>query len=350
MTDRITSATNSVQSDLRIHFSFFSKIRDVHPDQHDIPVDRLMHSLANQIWMPAVIGSDIQALKQSVAVGSGGIYPPGATRGRDQVVANQLMFVDVDNTISLPSEEYWLEADGRPSDRPKTKKTGISNPVTFTEAVRTLESAGLGGVVYTTASHTSSLPRIRIALPLAEAVPADVWPQATDWILRQLALDGNLESIDLPHLRNPAAVAILPTHPIAGRLLQRRVDGEIARVPIEAIRGQALLRLPPPQWQQDLNRRRLERTGFIRPHPIWQAADPADLLRELGCQVFQERPWVHGTKCRTTCPWSSEHTGGVDDDAGVVFYPSIGRPGWKCAHAGHAHMGVWDLLRATGRI
>ncbi len=85
-------------------------------------------------------------------------------------------------------------------------------------------------------------------------------------------------------------------------------------------------------------------------HRLWpKVCNPADLLRELGCRVFAERPWAHGTKCRTTCPWAAEHSGGVDDDAGVIYFPLTGRPVWRCAHNGHAHLGVTDLLRATGR-
>lgn len=204
-------------------------------------------------------------------------------------------------------------------------------------------------MAYTTLSHSEAHPRIRLFIPLGEPVPPDIWPLATDWIMERIGIHNRLECVDLPGQRNSAGLGVLPTPPLNAELQRDRVDGDLLVIPQEEVRQRQLLTLPVPEWQRELTRQRLMTASLVRPHPIWRLTDPAELLVELGCKVFPERPWRHGSKRRTTCPWASEHSGGLDDDCGVVFYPSAGRPFWRCAHSGHTHMGVMDLLHATGR-
>jgi len=337
--------------DNTVHASYFANVMDTLPIGRVHSLDRLLGSLSTRIWFPAVT-TDLQARKLSTPLISGAVYAPGATRCRDEVLGIHLGIIDLDNGRKVPGDRCYPERDGSPSDRPILVTQPVERPVTVAEAADRMWAAGIAGVAYATLSHTPGRPKTRIILPLAEAVPVDLWPQAADWILSKLGLDERIECVDLPHLRNPAAVAVLPTQPVNGPLLRQRVDGDLLRVPLDEIRDRPLLAPPEAEWQRTQRMERLARMATLpSPHRIWrEVCDPADLLRELGCTIFRERPWAHGTKCRTTCPWAAEHNGGLDDDAGVIYYPTAGRPGWRCAHSGHAHLGMTDLLRATGRF
>ena len=72
------------------------------------------------------------------------------------------------------------------------------------------------------------------------------------------------------------------------------------------------------------------------------------LLEALGCEVGPARPMGGATKHRTTCPWPSEHTHGLDDDSAVLIMEAGTWPSWKCLHSHHAHLGLFDLMEAAG--
>jgi hypothetical protein len=212
--------------------------------------------------------------------------------------------------------------------------------------VTRLERAGIASAVHTTYSHTPEGPRSCAIIPLAEAIPVELLPRATDWILERLGLEHRLTCVHLDHLRNPAAVNNLITTPLYWPLIQRLVDGKVLAIPIEQIRGRKLFERPIPEWLLDLNRKRAE-LAISSAVQDASSIDPAELLRELGCQVYPERPWVKGTRRRSTCPWAREHVRGIGEDCTVVIYPTNGSPAWICGDAGHRHLGVGDLLRAT---
>jgi|GEM_PF-1891445 len=333
-----------------IQASYFRNVHSIEPVLRRHSPGGFLEQMSTRIWMPAVAG-DLHAQKLSTPLLSGAVYGPGATRCRDAVLSVSLAAFDLDNKIEVPTGEHHTNSDGTLSDRPILNAFLVPNPVSVDIAATLLQRAGISGVAYTTLSHTERWPRTRIIIPLSEPVPVCDWPHAVDWVVARLGLDHCRDCIDLAHLRNPAAVSVLPTKPLWTPLVRQRVDGELLRVPIEDIRNFRLPPLPEPEWQRALRLERLARTASIprTDRILMNACDPAELLRELGCTVFPERFWVHGTKRRTTCPWACEHTYGVDDDAGVVFYPTTGRASWRCSHTGHAHLGVVDLMRATGR-
>ena len=78
--------------------------------------------------------------------------------------------------------------------------------------------------------------------------------------------------------------------------------------------------------------------------------DAVRLLEALGCRVGPARSHGAGVKHRTTCPWAAEHSGGLDDDAAVLFMEPGRWPVWRCAHSGHVCLGLRDLLEGAGVI
>ena len=331
--------------DRRIHISFFPPGLNV-PTQRDVPLSRLLDSLTGRIWLPVVCG-DGHDLDQCTAAISGGRYPEGASRCRDEVVDSQMVVLDIPNAQPMPTGEYWADLDGTVSDRPKTRLVGVEDPISFTDALGRLSDAGIAGTGFTATEHTPEMPWTRLMVPLAKPVPRGLWPAATDSVLEALNLHRSLLHVDFHSARNPAGKATLPTPPRYWPLLQRRVDGRLLDLPIETLRGRTLFRVPVPTWLEALNQVRAERAPSL---PALPEVDPAELVAELGCHVFPERSMSSGTGRRTTCPWATEHVAGMGDDSAVVLYHLDQPPTWRCIDPGHTHMGVADLLQVTGRL
>ena len=195
----------------RIHISFFPSGLNV-PTQRDVPLARLLDSLTNRIWLPVVCG-DGHDLDQCTAAISGGRYPDGASRCRDEVVDSQMVVLDIPNAQPVPTGEYWADRDGTVSDRPKTRLVGVEDPISFTDAMSRLSEAGIAGMGFTATEHTPEWPWTRLMVPLAEPVPRGLWPAATDSVLEALNLHHSLLHVDIYSLRNPAGKATLPTPP-----------------------------------------------------------------------------------------------------------------------------------------
>lgn len=334
-----------------VRASYFQSVTSTRPTvcQHD--PGRFLATLATRVWAPAVAGGDAKSRKMSTPVISGALYGPDGTRSREHVQGIGMAIIDIDNSKSIPTGDYHQNSDGSSSDRPILKKVRVDSPVSVSDAADMLWAGRAAGVVYSTLSHSPGWPKVRLALPLAREVPPGLWEVVADEILRRIGLSDRLDCIDLAHLRNVAAVSVLPTEPVAGPLIRHVHHGELLDVSWENLAGEAPLHQAEPEWAVRLFQDRIAAAAAIPDgHLAWLSdADPADLLKELGCLVYAERPWSGGTKRRTTCPWSREHSGGVDDDAGVVYYPVNGRPIWRCSHAGHLHLDESDLIRATGR-
>ena len=339
-----TQPTDITTTETRIHGSFFSQVADTTPVQRALPVSRFLHGLLSRVRVPAIPapGQDVQ---DCIPVGSGARYPEGLTRCREHVLDVQAIWLNINNHVFERTDDYWPELDGSPSDRPKSRPVPVPGPIALSDMVTRLERAGIASAVHTTYSHTPECPRFCAIVPLAEAIPVEFLAQATDWILERLGLDNRLASVHLDHLRNPAAINNLLTTPLYWPLIERRVDGGVLSIPVDKIRGRKLLGRPIPEWLADLNCQRAELAGDNAPRGSC-SIDPAELLVALGCQVYKERPWVTGTRRRTTCPWAREHVRGIGEDCAVIIYPTTGSPTWICGDAGHRHMGVADLLRA----
>ena len=290
---------------------------------------------------------------------SGAIYEPGQTRGKSNVSGLQLLILDVDNAMEVPAGEY------HPSGRPKLAKVRIECPATIADFREPLSRQGIAAYLYSTWSSTEQWPRFRAVIPLAVPVPADYWPNLVAWTLTKANLLRWTRCIDLPCVQDVARLNFLPAQRPGGPQVERCIipgDLLVPPEPAELLLHGVLKRELAP-WQVQALEETLPvcpavRSGKCSFAKRFRTRDgqPVDVRRldvirilvNLGCSVGPGRPWGPCTKYRTTCPWHSEHTDGLDDDSAVLFVEPGRWPRWHCSHACHAHLGLVDILETAG--
>ena len=281
---------------------------------------------------------------------SGAEFRPGSRRARANVVGISVLLGDVDNAREVPTGEYHMGPDGRPTDRPVTKKECLLLPVLPEQVLDVFRQRGISAYLYTTWSHSGAWPRFRFVVPLARAVPPDLWPEATEWALTNLGLNQFRRGLDLPVLRDTARIHFLPGSPYGA--VQRWVfNGQALSIPVEGLkRAQPVPNLWAP-WQMRILFGRSFDVGWEHRFGVdLRTLDLAGLLASRGITVGEARPYGGGLKWRCHCPWASEHSHGADDDAAVIFHETGRYPVWRCAHSHHSHMGLRDILEWAGGV
>jgi hypothetical protein len=280
-------------------------------------------------------------------------FAPGATRGRDSVQGVSLLPLDFDNAREEPTGENYPG-----TTRPRTVKVCIPDPVTPGEVQAALQAAGVDSTGWTTWSAKPDWPKHRWIIPLASPVPVDLWERFTEAALIALGLESCKRGLDLPVLRNPAALAFLPGSPTPETIQRFGTIGHALSIPLTALPSAPAPALAP--WQAAAvaerqaaraNGERWFQTYRVNGRPVdFGSLDLAPILESRGVEVGSPRPFKGGTKRRAHCPWASEHTKGVDDDAVVLIQTPGSWPSFKCSHSGHGHLGLQDLIEwAWGR-
>lgn len=285
----------------------------------------------------------------------GATFREGSTRNRDGVGYVGLWLADFDNGISEETGEVYLDPHGRPTNRPVLRKVRLATPVTLDMVAESLHAHGITGAIWTTWSSTEDWPRFRVAIPLASPIPGDFWSSAVDYGIDALGWRQMLPAIDLSVVRNPSALGLMPGAPDPSQIQRIFIDGDALLIPQAQLSKTAPIRSELSSWQ-----RHTLRTINAVPGPRWWEAylasgnvqdyrdlDLVSVLRSLGCWVGQPKSHGNGIKVRCTCPWHSEHSGGIDDDAAVIFMGNDRWPGWHCSHASHRHLGLRDILEAA---
>ena len=291
--------------------------------------------------------------KQSMPAICPAFFTPGATRSREAVQGVSLLILDVDNAREEQTGLFFsCPRTGGPSNRPKTIKVRIDAPVTPAEVHAALEQAGVASMGWTTWSNIAEHPKHRWVVPFVLPVPVDLWEQASNFALTKLGLDRFRRGLDLPVLHNPAALAFLPGGPTPGSIERFETIGSALEIPLVDL--PALPWAVPTPWEAEiLAQREADRSKgecwfkFYRAagRPVdFKGLDLASILETRGLKVGYPRPYKTGTKRRAHCPWASEHTGGLDDDSVVLIQTPGSWPSFKCAHSGHQHLGLRDLL------
>ena len=296
--------------------------------------------------------------KKTLPAICGGEFKPNTSRRRDHVARVGLLLLDWDNSTEIDTGSYHLDKAGLPTNRPVMQKVQIENPVTLEQVAEALELAGVTGVLHGTWSSRPGKPRFRVVLPLMLPIVADLMPKAAEFAIQHLGLTQFRRGLDGAGLCNPAGLALLPGSVYPEYIERRFVDGSPLFIPLSRL---STVDTPKPKlasWQRAVNKMRHE----VGEQRWWQSylsqgrlqdfhdLDLVGILQSLGCWVGGSRSWGSGIKHRCTCPWSAEHTGGVDDDSAVIFMAPGHWPVWHCSHAGHAHMGLRDVLElAWGR-
>jgi len=267
-------------------------------------------------------------------------------RGKDEAQYIHLVGLDYDN-----ARDEVIPGEFHKSRAPKTRKVQIDRPVTMDEVSEALWDAGADAYLWTTWSNKPTFPKFRALVALAEPVPAALWEPASEWALAALGLLDTRRGLDLGALRDVARMYFLPGHPEGPGAIRRQViAGEALRIPLDELAAVKVPELPMlPHVKLERERRRNEGYAWAAPIPAeLNTLRLADLIAALGVKVGPGRPYKSGTKWRTHCLWPSEHTGGLDDDSGVVIHDPGRWPTWSCAHACHLHLGLVDVLRAAG--
>lgn len=292
----------------------------------------------------------------------GATFEEGKTRAQAHVTALQLILLDVDN-----AEEY-LTGELHPSGRPVVGKRPIGAPALLGHICDELERLQIAAYAWSTWSSTPpDWPRFRLVIPLAAAVPPDVWGQLGEWAIGVSGLSRWRSCLDLPVLRDTARLNFLPAPRPGGPPVERRQVFAPLLVPPTA---DELARVAAPAptmapWQKEAVARR-EAAGQAlgqgggkhawakrfrgsdgRPLDL-KELDGCRLLEALGCQVGAARSMAGATKYRTTCPWPAEHSHGLNDDSAVLIIEPGKWPSWKCLHSHHSHLGLFDLMEAAG--
>lgn len=269
-------------------------------------------------------------------------------RGKDEAQSLAFLGLDYDN-----ARDEVIPGEFHKSGAPKIRKVMIDRPVTMEEVSETLWDAEVAAYCYSTWSNRDGWPKHRALVPLEAPMPARLWAAATEWALAALRLQDTRRGLDVRALRDVARMYFLPGHPDgAGTIRRQEVVGQLLRVPLQSLPTVKVPEVPGlPYFQQARDRRKAE--GYA-----WAAALSGDLstlrlaeiIASLGVDVGPARPYKTATKWRTRCLWPDEHSGGLDDDSGVVIHEPGRWPTWSCSHTSHAHLSLQDVLRAAGVI
>lgn len=267
-------------------------------------------------------------------------------RGKEEAQSIALLGLDYDNSL-----EEVVPGEFHRSGTPKTRKVPIDRLVSMEEVAEALWDAGAAGYLWSTWSNRDEWPKHRAMVPLAVPVPKGLWEQATEWAVRALGLLDTRRGLDLPALRDVARIYFMPGHPDGPSAIRRQeIAGNPLRIPLDELPTVAVPEVPRlPHMEREIQRRRNDGYAWASTLPVeLNTLRLAELLATLGVKVGPGRPYKNGTKWRTRCLWPSEHTGGVDDDCAVVIHEPGRWPTWHCSHASHEHLGLVDVVRATG--
>jgi hypothetical protein len=291
--------------------------------------------------------------KQSMPALNAAYFPPGAARGVETAQGVSLLILDSDNSRAEGTGKYWPNPrTGEPSNRPKTIKVRIDQPVTMAEVVAQLRRAGVLFIAWTTWSCTPEWEKFRVVIFLSRPVPAHLWERASEWAVSYLGLDPFRRGLDLPVVHNPAALAFLAGSPTPETIERAEGDGVLLLIPLEA--------LPPKPapiyeaWEASViaDRQAEKARGEkwfqsyrVGGRPVdFRALDLVSLLQSRGIKVGQARPFKDGTKTRCHCPWASEHSNHRDGDDAVVIHTPGTWPSFRCEHSGHRLLGLRDVI------
>jgi len=300
-------------------------------------------------------GTSGDEAKNSLPAISATRFKDGTRRACGNAVGMGLIIFDFDNAREEATGEYWPDPrTGEPTKRPKLRKVMVDAPVGFDEVQEALWDAGVDSYTWSTWSNRPDWPKFRVVVPLAHAVPAELWGAATEWALKRLGFDSFRRGLDLPVLRDTARLNFLPGAPDPDSIRRGETKGEHLAIPLDLLAGAVVPSLPVSPWQAEIQAaQKAEREAGehwfkcyrVGGRPVdFKALDLASLLSGRGIGVGRPQAHGTGTKWRCHCPLAHEHSGGIDDDCAVVIQTPGQWPSFKCAHSHHAHLGLQDVI------
>jgi len=300
-------------------------------------------------------GTSGDEAKKSLPAISGTRFKDGTRRARENALDMGLIIFDFDNAREEPTGEYWPDPrTGEPTKRPKLRKVMIDEPVGFDEVQEALWDAGVDSYTWTTWSNRPDWPKFRVVVPLAHAVPAELWVAATEWTLKRLGFDPFRRGLDLPVLRDTARLNFLPGAPYPASIRRGETKGEHLAITLEDLVRAVVPSLPVSPWQAEIQAERKAARAAgehwfqcyrVGGRPVdFKALGLAGLFSAHGIEIGPERSHGAGSKWRCHCPWASEHSHGIDDDCAVIIQTPGQWPSFRCSHSHHQHMTLQDVL------
>ncbi len=347
-----TTVEENKQSHTVIECSFFNGATDSRPrpfagswSELKVTLERVNHTRLG------VFGNEA---KKSLPALCPAKFKPGTSRARENVVSVGLALFDFDNSMQEPTGEYWADLKtGLPTNRPKLGKVKVPNPVTLDEVQEALWNAGVDSFAWSTWSSLPDWPKYRVVVPLATPIPLALWEAASEWILDHLGFAPFRRGLDIPVLRNAAALGFLAGAPDPLSIRFEETTGNPLVIPLDRLTPAAV---PPlrSQWQEDIKAQQKAASSagkrWFQCYRVngssvdFKAMDLASVLRAHGIQVGAPRAFRDGQKWRCHCPWAPEHSDGLDDDAAVVIKTPGQFPSFQCRHSGHLHLGLQDVV------
>jgi len=333
--------------------SFFTKAADNMPSRWEGTWRELRDRLeVTNTHRPGTIGDEA---KKSLPAISGTLFKDGTRRASANALEMGLILFDWDNASEEATGEFWPDPrTGEPTRRPKLRKVMTSSPVAFDDLQEALWEAGVNSYSWSTWSHSPEWPKSRVLVPLAHPVPAGLWTPATEWAMDFLGFNPLRHGLDLPVLRDTARLNFLPGAPDPRSIRRGETVGTHLAIPIEELR---IAEVPQPVVPQrifgscptghDLHEpgERWFQAYRVGGRPVdFRELDLASLLSSRGIAVGGAQAFGGATKWRCHCPYSHEHSGGVDDDCAVVIHAPGHWPTFKCLHSHHADLGLQDII------
>ena len=318
-----------------ISWSTFRSAEDAEPKPHTGKWSELSDLLSKR-HNPET--GRLQGMKKGMPAFSGTIFRENTRRACDTAETLHLIAFDFDNAVEETTGEFFDEARTRPKMR-KIPSPIIADPE---EICALLTEKNVTHRAYTTWSSRPEWVKFRLVVPLKMPLTPSIYAAATEVAIRDLGLEKWRASIDIKVIRDTARLHFLPGAEPDQEVKFWRHDGEWFLIDTSTLEQ---ITVPP-----------LPRNEYARPKISgdvdWNSfgidlntLELGKLLEALGCNLGRERKLDDGgTKRRSTCPWGQEHAHGADGDDAVVMESPGKWPSWTCAHSGHSHMGLRDVL------
>ena len=315
-----------------IRWSLFDSAEDNNPRAYSGTWDEFWNVLYNTYEPPAT--GKLAGQKKGMPAVSGTIFRENTRRGTENAETLHAILFDFDNAAEKPSGEFWDEGKTRPK-MVKVPSDVIADPK---EVCDLLRKQGTAFLAYTTWSSTPEWVKFRLVVPLKSALTPEVWPAAVEKAIADLGLEPWRKSIDMKVVRDTARLHFLPNK---GAEFWGNQGGEFLFIDSEQLDRNTV----PPLPKNNYARPATEEKDWAKFKIDIPSLQLGELLERLGCNLSRPRSLDDGgTKRRTTCPWGREHSHGPEGDDAVVLETPGKWPVFQCAHSGHAHLGLYDLL------
>lgn len=290
--------------------------------------------------------------KESLGAVIPAVWKDGVTHRETKEISHyDILGIDVDNSSKVITG--YNERGGA-----IIEESMVEKPLTYEILLEKLNQSGLAYLVYETFSGTAGWPKMRAFVPLSRSISQEELPHAVELMLDTIGIQEYRASMDLKTMRTPARIYFKPGKQVGQPQVWSNPEGEwlqvpedVMSIPLPELVSMTVSPAAQQQWQAlGLEERDPKDTSWIKEFGVdLKTLDLFGLVRSLGVEVKEEKPYGDGTKARCHCPWHSEHGGGRDDEGAWILERPGKWPIYTCDHTVHKDMlGLRDILEAAG--